>query len=248
MKDRLQKHIRLLLMSIGFLTWLPVPGWSFQPEESQGMDAYFSLVGALIGGLTALWLYAAALLFPWPVAVALTLVFNGALTGMFHEDGLADTADSLGGTTVERKWEIMRDSRIGTYGSFALFSVLLLKFTALTSLPLERVLPNLIAYAAASRGSGILLLYQAEPVASSRLSHAVALRSGRRRMSFHFLLLILLFLVLRPSYPILALLLTGLIPWLARIYFQRSLRGVSGDCAGAVIVITETALHLSATL
>lgn len=54
------------------------------------------------------------------------------LTGALHEDGLADTADGFGGgRSRERKLEIMRDSRIGTYGVVALVLVLSLRFTAL---------------------------------------------------------------------------------------------------------------------
>ena len=70
----------------------------------------------------------------WPSA-ALSIVATLAVTGCLHEDGLADTADGFGGgATRERKLDIMRDSRIGTYGVCALIASILIRAGALASL------------------------------------------------------------------------------------------------------------------
>jgi adenosylcobinamide-GDP ribazoletransferase len=90
-----------------------------------------ALVGAL-GGL-AYWL-AVRLGLPPLVAAALALAAGMVVTGCLHEDGLADTADGFGGSDRERRLEIMRDSRLGTYGVCALLMSLLLRWSALASI------------------------------------------------------------------------------------------------------------------
>src|SRR6516162_2489519 len=69
-----------------------------------------------------------------PAAAALALAAGMVVTGCLHEDGLADTADGFGGSDRERRLEIMRDSRLGTYGACALLISLLLRWSALASI------------------------------------------------------------------------------------------------------------------
>src|SRR5699024_2001286 len=107
--------------SLRFLTRLPIPSASGDIRLADAMAA-FPLAGAIVGALTGL---VAALLGAAGIApligASLTLAAALCLTGGLHEDGLADTADGFGGGgTRERRLEIMRDSRIGTYGTLAL--------------------------------------------------------------------------------------------------------------------------------
>jgi adenosylcobinamide-GDP ribazoletransferase len=95
------------------------------------------LVGLVLGGIAGLVLISASLLWPPMIAALLAVGVAIVITGAFHEDGLADTADSFGGMTPERRLEIMKDSRIGTFGASALIIGLLLKVTALASLVAE---------------------------------------------------------------------------------------------------------------
>jgi adenosylcobinamide-GDP ribazoletransferase len=94
------------------------------------------LVGTLVGviGAAAYWIAHSLGLPPLPAAT-LSVIATLLVTGCLHEDGLADTVDGFGaGTTRERKLEIMRDSRIGAYGTCALTVLLLLRAAALASL------------------------------------------------------------------------------------------------------------------
>lgn len=129
-------HIRLFMVALQFLTRVPVPAWvGFDAAWLQKCLAYFPLVGALIGLAGALVLAAAAAWWPPAVAVVLSMAFTVWLTGGFHEDGWADTCDGLGGTvTRERALEIMKDSRIGSYGTLGLVLLLGLKATVLSAL------------------------------------------------------------------------------------------------------------------
>jgi adenosylcobinamide-GDP ribazoletransferase len=115
-------EFRLFLVALQFLTRLPVPAFrEFDPAWLHASARWFPAVGLVVGGLIALALWGAALLWPPALAVVLALGLGIALTGAFHEDGLADTWDALGGVVPrERALLIMKDSRLGSYGALAL--------------------------------------------------------------------------------------------------------------------------------
>jgi adenosylcobinamide-GDP ribazoletransferase len=129
----LRHEVRLFLVALQFLTRVPVPPFAhFDPAWLHASARYFALVGALVGLLVTAALALASLLWPPPLAALVALAFGVWLTGGFHEDGLADTWDALGGHVPrERALEIMKDSRLGSYGALALGLVLGAKFLAL---------------------------------------------------------------------------------------------------------------------
>ncbi len=130
--------IRHFLIAIQFFTRIPIDGrlahWvGFSPAMLRASAAHFPGVGWVIGGLTALVFWGLVQVLPvQPAAPCLAAVLSTAfsvwLTGAFHEDGLADTADGLGGSVSrERALDIMKDSRIGSYGAIALVLALITK-------------------------------------------------------------------------------------------------------------------------
>jgi len=118
-----------------FLTRIPVGGFPFSEDERRWSPAYFPAVGAALGAAQALVFVVAAPLGPRPAAI-LAVGAGLLLTGAFHEDGLADTADALGAAThaPERLLEVLKDSRIGTFGAAALITSLGLRFALLAEL------------------------------------------------------------------------------------------------------------------
>jgi adenosylcobinamide-GDP ribazoletransferase len=143
---------RRLLTAVQFLTRLPVPDTGWEEGRMLGASRYFALVGALVGALMALaWLAAGAVL-PAPVAAGIALGAGLLVTGALHEDGLADVADGLGGGADRaRALEIMRDSRLGSFGALALLVVLGLRWAALAGLPPAEGALALVLAAAAGR-------------------------------------------------------------------------------------------------
>lgn len=127
-------QVRAMRAAIVFLSRIPVGGFPYSEREQSWAPAYFPFVGLLVGiGATPGLLLAEEL--GSTLAAGLTLLISVWLTGAFHEDGLADTADALGGTHGhERLHDILKDSRIGTYGSVALFFSLALRLFALDAL------------------------------------------------------------------------------------------------------------------
>lgn len=144
------------------LTRVPVP-WTrlsdHPPDLKRSLWAY-PVIGAVVSGLGALaWLGALALSLPPLFAALFAVAVMVLVTGAFHEDGLADTADGFGGgLTRERKLEIMRDSRIGTYGTLAVVLSVLLRAAALAGLAGPQGVVALLVSGGVSRGAIVATL------------------------------------------------------------------------------------------
>ncbi|MEM9139739.1 MAG: adenosylcobinamide-GDP ribazoletransferase, partial [Pseudomonadota bacterium] len=115
------REIGHFFVGIMFLTRLPVPQGLRHVEGRLARSArYFPLVGVLVGLLTAIVFLVTSEILPTEIAAGLTIAAGIVLTGGLHEDGLADCCDGLGGgATREHALEIMRDSRVGTFGAAA---------------------------------------------------------------------------------------------------------------------------------
>ncbi|MCE9574149.1 MAG: adenosylcobinamide-GDP ribazoletransferase [Deltaproteobacteria bacterium] len=126
--------LRALRAGITFLTRIPVGGFPYHADDWRWASGHFPLIGALLGAaLAGVWC-ATASLGAMPAA-ALVLAVSLLATGAFHEDGLADTADALGGAYDRaRVLEILKDSRIGAFGGAALAMTLLTRFALLAAL------------------------------------------------------------------------------------------------------------------
>jgi adenosylcobinamide-GDP ribazoletransferase len=238
--------------SVAFLTRLPVS----RTVSDSGADLAeaswaFPIAGivvGLIGALTYILAYKFGLR-PWPSA-ALSLAATFVATGCLHEDGLADTADGFGGgATCERKLEIMRDSRIGTYGVCALAISILLRAGALASLADPRIVVfALIAAHGAARATLPFLMVLAPTARSDGLSHAAGKPARDRLLIAGALAVVILGFFLGPLPGLIALILlaaaVGLMAWLC----SAQIGGQTGDVLGALeqvgeVVILLVALH-----
>lgn len=138
--------MKYLSIAFNLLTTLPVRAPADWHAGDSGRAAgWCPFVGLVLGGLVALahWLMS-AYLSPL-VAGALTLALWVALTGGLHLDGLADCCDGLlHARHTEKRLEVMKDSRMGAFGGIGLFLILILKFSALASLPTGRAVPVIL--------------------------------------------------------------------------------------------------------
>jgi adenosylcobinamide-GDP ribazoletransferase len=169
-----------ICLTFNFLTRLPVPvptGADGQcPPLAKAVWA-FPLVGATVGGIAGLVLIAASALgLNSTTSVLIAIAASIVTTGALHEDGLADVADGFGGgSTIDDKLAIMRDSRIGTYGVVALALSLSLKASLLSSvlgLGLGPATLALVASGAVSRAAIVLVMVFLTPARSDGLSAA----------------------------------------------------------------------------
>jgi adenosylcobinamide-GDP ribazoletransferase len=151
MTTRLRRVVDDLTINLAFYTRLPLACRLMEGSELARASWAAPFAGAIVGllGAMAYWLARAAQLPAWPAAV-LAVAATLAVTGCLHEDGLADVADALGGTSRERKLDIMRDSRLGTYGASALIASMMLRVSALASLmtPASAAIALIVAHMA----------------------------------------------------------------------------------------------------
>jgi adenosylcobinamide-GDP ribazoletransferase len=244
--------VRDIKTSIAFLTRLPMPRDATTTGDELAQASWAFPIAGLVVGLIGALTYTLAYKFglrPWPSA-ALSLVATLVVTGCLHEDGLADTADGFGGgTTRERKLEIMRDSRIGTYGVCALTVSILLRAGALASLADPRtVVFALIAAHGAARATLPLFMTLLPAARSDGLSHAAGRPAQDRLLIAGALGVVILaiFLGLLPGLTALILLAAavGMMAWLSSV----QIGGQTGDVLGALeqvgeIVVLLVALH-----
>lgn len=163
-----------LIGALQFLTRIPIRTAS--AVEHHRTLPWFPVVGALIGA--AVGGVAAGLhqLVPVPVAAAVAVVVGLLITGAFHEDGLADIADAFGGgMTVERRLEILKDSRHGTYGVAALASSIVIRVVAAASIAsASAVFAAFVAAHALGRGAAVAAMRAAPAASDSGLGVSAA--------------------------------------------------------------------------
>ena len=242
--------IRRFLIAVQFLTRLPVPQTLSSSETDIGKAAAcFPLVGVIVGGGAALVFATLQRILPLPASVLCAVIFAVFLTNGFHEDGLADSFDGFGGGwTKDRVLEIMRDSRIGTYGTLALIFVSLSKLTFLLSLPPGQIWRWLIVAHTAARWTILPLCAWLPYARAEGQGKLVAKQVGALEVVTATITLLLVFILVSWEAALVALLVTTLVTLLSGLYFRARLEGVTGDCLGATNQLTEVALYLTAVI
>ena len=260
--------LRHYLLAVQFFTRIPVTGrlaaWvGYSPAMLRASAAHFPGVGWLAAALsTAVYAALQAALAPNPLAPAVAAVFctiaTVLMTGGFHEDGLADVADGLGGSQDrERALDIMKDSRIGAFGAMALVLALLAKLSLLALLgthSLGAALAGLAGGHVVSRFWPLLIVRSLPHVGDTARSKSKPLAdqiSTGALLTAALWCLVPLALVISGQgaiYLIAAMAASGLAAaWMWR-WFARRLQGFTGDCLGATQQVGEVAFYLGAAL
>lgn len=250
---------RLILVAIQFLTRLPVaPFKNYNPQWLHQSSRHFPAVGLFVGLLCAGVFWLGSILFTPLVAAVISTAFGIKLTGAFHEDGLADSCDGLGGgLTRERTLEIMKDSRLGAYGVLGLVSALLLKISLLAAMPIPVAIIALIIGHTASRLLCISLLAllpyggeiehaKAKPMAQQLTPLQGLLSSGW--LISACALVALIFPKTMQQIGFVQWLLALTLALIATDYMRRLLRrrldGYTGDGLGATQQLSEIAIYI----
>jgi adenosylcobinamide-GDP ribazoletransferase len=239
-----------------FYSRLPVPALPWE-QNAHALPSFPRLVrvipfaGLLIGLVPAAVLGCALLLDlgPWLAAI-LSVGAMVLATGALHEDGLADVADSFGGSTREKRLEIMRDSRIGSFGASALFLALALRIGALATLASRvdggAVTAVVLLVASLSRTAGLMPLVFLSPARRDGMSQAVGqparetfwLAAG---IAGGIAVVLGALAGLPPIGVALTLVLSGLSGVALTGFASRHLGGQTGDIAGAAQQVAEIA-------
>jgi adenosylcobinamide-GDP ribazoletransferase len=244
------------LLAIQFLTRIPVPGLNaLAPDTVKAGLAksviWFPLVGALVGAVTAATLITADHFWPRAIAVIIALIIEARLTGAFHEDAVADFCDGFGGgMTPDRILEIMKDSRIGSYGTLGLILAVGLRAACMVALPIEIIVPAIIAAAGAGRWGAVLAMAIIPPVQQGTgIAKDIGRQVNGMGLLWASLLLVPAIAALCISSPLIAVSAFAA-QLLAFIWFRamllRRLGGVSGDCLGFYVYLGQLIWLLAA--
>ena len=233
-------------LAMQFMTRVPIRFRGLDPARLNRASAWFPLVGLIVGGFAAGCYKLLVLGFGRPMSAMAVVLLMVLITGGLHEDGLADCADAFGGGwTREDRLRILKDSRIGSFGAIALVLSLGARIMLLATLPAPSVLNYLVSAQVLARWTplplGAILQSARGPESQGGLIagkipwFAAALGTVLAAAAVGY------FLRLSAWQPILAVVAVAV---LSGVYYQRRIGGVTGDCMGATIQISEIAVYL----
>lgn len=244
----MRRELEYFFAALRFFTRLPTPAWvGHSAEQLNHAARYFPLVGVIVGAIGAGVTLAALQLWPTTIAVLLGMAATLLATGAFHEDGLADTVDGMGGGwTREDVLRIMKDSRIGSYGAIGIGVVLLAKFEALGAMGSATLAFAIVAGHSVSRFASTTLIYALDYARTddSAKSKPLATRLGKGELALAGLFGLAPCVLLPWPQVAVALALVVLVTWLAARRFVRRIGGYTGDCLGATQQLSELAFYL----
>lgn len=239
-------RLRPVAGAFAFLTRVPIRGGV---HEINRIAPWFPLVGVVVGLVVGLIHLGLSEVTAAAAAAATAVAVGVAVTGAFHEDGLGDMADGFGGGwNPEQRLEIMKDSRLGTYGVMAIAVTLLIRVTALSELDGLAMVALVVTVHLLSRTWAMLVLGFARPARVGGLAAEAAVGGSRSRLGLVAVAWIVLAVVLvgpgrAALVGSLGLLAAGATTALA----YRKIGGVTGDVLGAVQQMAEAAGLLAAT-
>jgi adenosylcobinamide-GDP ribazoletransferase len=261
-------ELRIFYTALMFLTRIPVPKNIDHSElYLQKAPRYFPIVGWVVAAVACLSYLVLNRLFSTDLAILGSMIATILCTGAFHEDGFADCCDGFGGGwTREKILLIMKDSRLGTFGTIGLISILATKFLALKSLPqftpsFENPSLNifynyryylLVIWAghSLSRLMPLYMMQTSDYVTDIDLSKVKPMATRKLKWSE------LIFAIVTAFIPFIFLswhFLLAVIPVLycaheMRSYFKKWIGGYTGDCLGAIQQVTEIVFYLGILL
>lgn len=230
----------LFFTAVMFLTRFPVPAGTQHGAVALAKSVrWWPVVGWLLGMLTGLMIVAARNFMP-PLAASFAGIAAAALmTGCLHEDAFADLCDGFGGWTPARRLEIMRDSRVGSYGVMGLILITGIRSSFLAAMNPSTLVFSCAAAMAFARWTAVLLLKIGDAPTDA---NSLAAPFSNSITWFDILLgavLLLPIVVAGPAAIVELLAAALLIVTVSARFFAAFTGGITGDCAGAVILICE---------
>lgn len=234
--------------AVRFLSTLPIPGSArlFQADSALIFGgAYFPLVGLLLAVLLSVVPFVFGPYLPPLVLAAFLVITLVLLTGGLHLDGLMDTCDGIfGGTSRERKLEIMRDSRVGSFGVLGSLCVLLLKFALFASLNIHLLPLALLTILPISRWAMVFAVRQFPVARPSGLGAAFHQSVSLPRLLTAALLSLVIALVVTHVVGLIIWVVGTLVAALIAAWATHHLGGLTGDIYGTIAEVSEVALLL----
>jgi len=229
-----------LRLAVSFLAILPVRIDFASESDVAASMAWFPLVGLLMGIAFVLEDHALSYLLGHAVRSAIIVLSMAVLSGAIHLDGLADTADALGaGRDRARALEILRDSRIGAFGTIALFFALGMKVLSLAALSGSPRLAALILAPMLGRWALVAVSYKIDYLRSAGAGSAMLGRGSNRNLAIASIITLMGMIPFFSRKVIIAYAMAAIVSIAMRSFYRRWLGGITGDLIGACGEIVE---------
>jgi len=237
------------ISAIKFLTAIPI----FQKRKDSQEDwehsvVYFPIVGLMIGLFLVGMNWVLGLLFPSAIVSILLIVFLVLITGALHLDGFIDTCDGIAGhKSVEDRWKVMKDSRVGAFGIIGVVLLLPVKYLSLISIPTELFITSLIIMPVISRWTIVFALFTFPYAKSEGLGKSISQSVNGLRFSISTITTLALVIVIGWMTNISYFYIIGptimLATWIIIVlfagYLKRKFAGLTGDTYGAINEVSE---------
>jgi adenosylcobinamide-GDP ribazoletransferase len=252
----MKKEINIFFTALMFYTRIPCPNWITHDEDMLNKATkYFPLIGYIVGTISFFIFYSTKFFVGTQIATGLAIVAAIFTTGAFHEDGFGDVCDGFGGGwTKDKILTIMKDSRVGAYGSIGLTMLLLLKFLIFSQLAFTGfnwmwLLLVYVMIHSLSRLTAISISFfipYAREDESSKVKPIAKAFSWQVIVGALFFGLMPLAVMISRHWMYLFLLIPSiLIIFFATRYFTKWLGGYTGDCLGAAEQVAELFIPLT---
>ncbi len=254
----MKKELHIFLNALTFYTRIPSPvRLEYSKSNFNESIRYFPLIGWIIGVLMAVVIYFSLFYFHLSISIILALSIAAIITGAFHEDGFADVCDGIGGGwNKEDILRIMKDSRIGTFGTMGLILLIILKFHLLFGLiqknnpELLNIILLLVNAHTSSRFMAMTFIFthkyvrdtpdtKSKPVAQNPAMHNLFVG-----LIFTLIPLVIISILFSNYYLLLILPALYIPKVVLGRYFKKWIGGYTGDCLGATQQIIEIFYYL----
>ncbi|WP_336703322.1 adenosylcobinamide-GDP ribazoletransferase [Chryseobacterium indologenes] len=248
----LKNELIYFATALMFFTRIPVPfTFPYSSEIMNKSQKYFAWIGLVIGLINAVILYLSTMLFNLEIGIVLMMIASVLLTGAFHEDGFTDMCDSFGGGYGKEKiLTIMKDSRVGAYGTIGIILLFALKFYSIQALGVMdslKVLGIIVLAHTSSRFISGTMIYTHQYVTDIDVSKSKPLANkplDGMALLIGFISVLMAF-VLIPDWR---LIFAFGLAYLGKIYmgwyFKKHIGGYTGDCLGSVQQVCEVLFYL----
>ncbi|MFC2068859.1 adenosylcobinamide-GDP ribazoletransferase [Chloroflexota bacterium] len=229
------------LAALQFLTVIPIP-WNNRVQEAHVERAagYFPIVGLIIGIIMAVLSWLLRFILPLEIANAILLVILVILSGGLHLDGFADTCDGLAShKTVDERWRIMHDGRVGSYGVIGIMLLLIVKYVSINSIPETIILITWVIMPVVSRWAMVYAIYFFPYARSSGLGKIIKQGTGFSEFIMATLITIAVGVILDWLVGLVVIITIWVITLALAASLRNKFAGLTGDNYGAINEVTE---------
>jgi len=234
------------LAALQFLTIIPLP-WrrEVSPKDLGRSMGYFPVVGGIIGLILAGLSRLLGLLLPSAVVNMLLIICLVVISGALHLDGFTDTCDGIAGhKTPEERWQVMHDSRVGSFGIVGVCCLLLVKYISLNNVPETLLMATLVLMPVVSRWAMVYAIFAYPYAKPSGLGKVFKQEARWPSLVMATLIALAVAMALFRLAGLAVMLSAWVITVVMAIYLKRKFSGLTGDTYGAINEVAEVGVLL----